>query len=360
MSDLFLVRDAVQRSAKWLGERGIPTPRLDAELLLAHVLGCKRLDLFMNPERPLDDEERDTYRALITRRANHEPVAYLIGVAGFWKIDVDIDARALIPRPETERIIEIVLQAAGDRRDHPLRIVDIGCGSGILAISLALEFPNAQVVAVDISEDALALTAQNALKHDVRDRVHPIRGDLLDTLIAKGSKADIIVSNPPYIGESERALMSEGVETWEPMLALFGGEDGFEIIDRLLPQIPRVLDTGGIFAMEFGSPQGDGMRERAARRFRSWRIERDYSGHDRVLVVDAPGERQWASPAPSSTADEDAETPALDHSDPLVEAPTDAGLDSADAFQHAGLFGGADGRERLPEIDLHGDLEENS
>lgn len=357
MSDLFLVREAVQRATAWLNDRGSATPRLDAELLLAHVLDCKRLDLFMYPERPLTPEERDAYRTLLTRRANHEPVAYLLGVAGFWKIDVDIDARALIPRPETERIMEIVLKAAGTNRDAPLRIVDIGCGSGILAICLALEFPNAQVVAIDISDEALALTAQNAVKHAVRERVHPIRSDLLETLIAKGSKADIIVSNPPYIGESERALMSEGVEAWEPMMALFGGEDGFTIIDRLLPQIPHVLDQGGLFAMEFGSPQGAGIRERAQRRFRSWRIERDYNGHDRVLVADGPGERAWATPLPAPSSVDDEETPALDHSDPLVE---EQAPEPGDAFQRAGLYGGADGRELLPEIDLHGDIDDNS
>lgn len=350
MTQLFIVRDAIQRSSQWLQTRGIASPRLDAELLLAHALGCKRLDLFMYPERPLNEEETDAYRALIRRRAEHEPVAYILGTVGFWKHDFKIDARALIPRPETEGILEEVLKAAGTQREAPLRIIDVGTGSGVLAISLALEFPNAQVVAADISEDALALTDENATMHGVRDRVHPIRSDLLQSFMQRGSKADIIVSNPPYIGESERALMSEGVERWEPLQALFGGEDGFDLIDRLLAQIPQVLAPGGLFVMEFGSPQGDGIRERAQRQFRRWAVLKDYSDHDRLLRVDGPGERTWHTPAHRSEPVEASET---DPSEGAFSEEDDRHID------HSLRYGGADGTEKLPEIDLRGDLEDS-
>lgn len=360
MSDIFSVREATTKSAEWLKSRGIPSPRLDAELLLAEVLGVERLALFMDPSRPLSEEERDAYRALIRRRGDHEPVAYILGNAGFWDIEVDVDKRALIPRPDTEKIIEEVLKAAGDRRDAPLRIVDVGCGSGILGITLAKQFPQAQVVCIDVSQDALDLSAHNATKNGVRERLHFVRADLLEPLVLKGSRADIIVSNPPYIGESERDLMSRGVEEFEPTLALFAGEDGFEIIDRLLPQIPLTLAEGGLFVMEFGSPQGEGIRARARRRFRSWRVEKDWGGHDRVLVVDGPGERVWADKSdPESTA-EGAQSPAeTSPNDPLVDAqePKEIAEDfiPADAFHQNARYGGADGTELLPEIDLHAD-----
>lgn len=356
MTELFTVREAIARSSQWLQTREIHTPRLDAELLLAHTLQCKRLDLFMAPDRPLTAEETDAYRALIQRRAKHEPVAYILGEVGFWKYDFQIDRRALIPRPETEGILDVVTQAAGDHRDAPLRIIDVGTGSGVLAVSLALEFPNAQVVAIDISEDALALTRENAALHEVSERVHPVRSDLLDRVIARGSKADIIVSNPPYIGEKERALMSRGVEAWEPYDALFSGEEGFDVIDRLLTQIPQTLDTGGLFVMEFGAPQGQGIRERAQRLFRKWRVQKDFSQHDRLLIVDGPGDRTWA-PAFEGGSDADLVHPPDPTSDVThEEQDQDAGFDETRARWDAMRYGGADGAQPLPEIDLNADV----
>lgn len=358
MTEIFTVRDAIARSASWLQTRGIETPRLDAELLLAHVLQCKRLDLFMAPERPLSQDETGPYRTLLQRRAKHEPIAYILGDIGFWKHDFYIDRRALIPRPETEGILDVVLQAAGDKRDAPLRVVDVGTGSGVLAISLALEFPNAQVVAIDISDDALALTRENAERHEVLDRVHPVRGDLLDRLIQRGSKSDIIVSNPPYIAETERKIMGAGVEQWEPYGALFSGEDGLQAIDRLLTQIPHTLDEGGIFVMEFGSPQGDAIRARAQRMFRRWRVQKDFSQHDRLLIVDAPGVRTWSDATSTASAlegeSEGASTPPQEKSaadDAHIEA-----FDETRARLDAMRYGGADGAQPLPEIDLHADV----
>lgn len=356
MTDIFTARIAIQRSAAWLKNRGMDSPRLDAELLLAEVLECKRLDLFMAPERPLDPDETDRYRALIQRRGAHEPVAYILGDVGFWKHDFYIDRRALIPRPESEGILDVILKAAGEQRDAPLRIVDVGTGSGVLAISLALEFPNAQVVAIDISEDALALAKKNAERHEVSDRVHLVRSDLLDALIQRGSKSDIIVSNPPYVGENERQIMGDGVEQWEPYEALFSGAEGFDVIDRLLAQIPHTLAEGGCFVMEFGSPQGDGIRARATRRFKRWRIQKDYSQHDRLLIVDGPGERTWYQPKEVPQASETAG----DY--PPTEGVETSALDAPHetrALHEAMRYGGADGEQPLPEIDLHADVSDD-
>lgn len=341
------------RSTTWLRDKGIETPRLDAELLMAHVLGCERLQLFLTPDRPLNEDELQPYRELLQRRSEHEPIAYMVGDVGFWDYTFKIDARALIPRPETEGIVRQVLEAAGDKRDQPLRIVDVGTGSGILAVTLALIFPQAQVVAIDTSTDALSLCKENAALHNVDDRVHCIAGDLLTPLIKKGSKSDIIVSNPPYVGEREREMMSAGVEKWEPHQALFAGVDGFEVIDRLLKQIPQTLADGGLFVMEFGSPQGDGIKTRAQRMFRDWQVVKDYNRHDRLLVVNGPGSRTWHVSTAENPNSQDPST------EPSLAAEHEHEMeDTWEPATSPMLYGGEDGTERLPEIDLHADMED--
>lgn len=299
MSDPLTIKSAIERSSSWLRERGSSSPRLDVELLLSEVLGVDRMGLYVQAQRPLSEDEQEMLRGLLQRRAQHEPIDYILGTTEFWTLTLKSDKRALVPRNETELLVETVVKAARTPPDYPLRIVDVGTGSGALALALASEFPQAQVVAVDISEEALALARENAELLGLQERVHLVQGDLLEPLIRKGSKADVIVSNPPYVGERERHLMDPGVEKWEPLGALFAGDDGMAAIDALLAQVPRVLDQGGIFVMEFGSPQGELIRERAQKKFRRWEVLKDYSGHDRALVVHGPGERSWGVAEPA-------------------------------------------------------------
>lgn len=335
MSEPLTIKTAIERSSSWLRDRGSGSPRLDVELLLAEVLGVDRMGLYVQAQRPLSDAEQEMLRGLLQRRAQHEPIDYILGTTEFWTLTLKSDKRALVPRNETELLVDTVVKAARKPRDYPLRIVDVGTGTCALALALASEFPQAQVVAVDISEEALALARENTELLGLQDRVHLVLGDLLEPLIRKGSKADVIVSNPPYVGERERHLMDPGVEKWEPVDALFAGDDGMAVIDTLLAQVPKVLDRGGIFVMEFGSPQGELIRERAQKKFRRWEIRKDYSGHDRALVVHGPGERSWGVTGAMAPERREEELGSADtspvvatqgggESDPLLSAPTTA------------------------------------
>jgi release factor glutamine methyltransferase len=243
----------------------------------------------MDLMRPLTTAEVDGYRTLVKRRAKLEPIAYIAGTKGFWKHDFAVDKRVLIPRPETERIVEEAAKALAARKEEPLRIVDVGTGSGCIACSLAAEFPQATVVAIDASADALEVAAANATTLGLRDRVKLVRGDLLAPLLARGSKVDLIVSNPPYIGTGERERMDEDVKLHEPELALFAGRDGLDLIRRLVVEAAQLLEPEGYLFVEHGDLQGPATRAIAeAAGLEQVATLKDYSHLDRVLVARKP------------------------------------------------------------------------
>lgn len=275
-------------SRAWLERKGSPTPRLDAELLLAHVLGLDRLRLYMNADRELTDDEVDRFRALLRRRGEGESVAYLLGEWEFWGMALIVDGRVLVPRPETELLVEQAL-ALVPVREAALRIVDVGTGSGAIALALARELPRATLVATDLSDDALDVARLNAARHELGERVHFLRADLLDRLVRKGSVADVVVSNPPYVAE-DSAELEAGVRRFEPALALFAAEQGLATIRRLIDEAARVLRPGGLLLVEHGHDQGDATRAlaHAVGFVEVWTV-RDYGGHDRLLVARRPG-----------------------------------------------------------------------
>ncbi len=283
------VRELVQRTATFFNDRGLPSPRLDADLLVAHVLGTTRTGLYGCFDRPVTDEERDALRELVRRRAAHEPIAYLLGERGFWTLDLRVDPRVLVPRPETERIVELTLEAVGVHREHPWRVVDVGTGSGAIALAIASELPAATVLGSDTSAGALEVAADNAERCGLRDRVRLVRDDLLGALVRKRAQVDIVVSNPPYIATTEHGIMDRDVLEHEPHEALFAGHDGLDVIRRLLPQAQKVLVPGGLLLVEFGAAQGEAVRALAAQHFERVRIAKDLAGHDRVLVARAAG-----------------------------------------------------------------------
>lgn len=287
-NERWTVASLLRATRELFAQKGVASPRLDAELLLGHVLGMERMQLYLAHDRPVDESERGALRELVKRRVRGEPVAYLLGTRGFWKGEFAVDARVLIPRPETEKLVEQVIEWVGSERDRAWRIVDVGTGSGALAVSLAMELPNATVVAIDVSTDALEVAMTNAVRNGVRDRVKLVRGDLLDPLLKAMSRVDIVVSNPPYVGDDDPGLEA-GVRQWEPALALFGGRDGLDVIRRLLPQVAQLLEPNGLFLCEIGHQQGDAVAALACAAFESRSgevtIERDYDGHDRVLRI---------------------------------------------------------------------------
>jgi len=227
--------------------------RRDAELLLLHHLGISRTQLLADPDRKLTEEEELSYGQSVLRRSNSEPIQYIIGQQEFYGLSFHVTPVVLIPRPETEHLVNVVLQELPN--DQYLHILDVGTGSGVLAITLALQLPYAEVTAVDISAEALAIARQNAETHRVTHRIHLIESDLLAAVPA--GRFDAIVSNPPYISELDRASLHPQVRDHEPALALFAGETGLAIYRRLVPQAHDALGPGGLLALEIGHGQRD-------------------------------------------------------------------------------------------------------
>jgi len=257
------VLEVIQRSADYLAGKGVESPRLQAELLLAHCLKVPRLKLYLNFERTLSEEELGEYRRLIKRRGQREPLQHVVGSTSFCGLELAVDRRVLIPRPETELLAEQgwkflnALRAAGSDRPTAL---DIGTGSGCLAIALAYECPAAQVRAVDISIEALELASQNAERNGLAERIEFVAGDGFGA-VPGALQFDLIVSNPPYIPSAEIAQLEPEVRDYDPRLALDGGSDGLDYFRRLAREGRSWLRPGGRMMVEFGAAQGEALRE---------------------------------------------------------------------------------------------------
>jgi release factor glutamine methyltransferase len=231
------------------------TARRDAELLLLHVIGLTRAELLTYPERELSEMQLNAYQEAIARRARHEPVQYITGAQEFYGRSFTVTPAVLIPRPETEHLVEAVLAI----RPKPRHILDIGTGSGILAITLALEIPNATVTATDISSAALAVARRNADTLSAADRIRFVESDLLAAACVSQDRFDCIVSNPPYVATSE--VLEPQVRDYEPASALYAGEDGLGIYRRLIPDAFTHLEPGGHLLLEIGHGQRDALSE---------------------------------------------------------------------------------------------------
>jgi release factor glutamine methyltransferase len=268
------VVDYLGLASAYLAARGFEQPRLDAELLLGHVLDLARLELYLHHDRPLDPREVDAYRELLRRRGQGEPVAYLLGTAGFRSLVLLSDARALVPRPETEGLVELALAALPDGG----ALLDLGTGSGAIALAIATERPDAEVTASDADADALALAAANAERLGVRPRL--VRSDLYDDLPA-GERYDVIAANLPYVPDDDRRVEA-GVRDHEPHGALFAGPDGLDVIRRAVEGAPDRLRDGGRLVLEFGEGQGDAVAALlGGRGFQEIAVTRDLAGIDR-------------------------------------------------------------------------------
>ena len=236
-------------STDYLGAHGSESPRLDAEVLAARGLGLRRIDLYLQFDRPLDEPELSIVRELVRRRASGEPVAYITGEREFFSRTFSVSPAVLIPRPETETLIDEVVRWWRARPASSGRVLDLGTGSGCIAVTLAAELPDARVTAGDASPPALAVAATNAVRHDVADRVAFVAGDWCAAL-QPGERFDAVVSNPPYITTDEMGTLPRDVEAHEPHLALDGGEDGLGCYRALMHELPQVLSPGGLVVLE--------------------------------------------------------------------------------------------------------------
>lgn len=270
-------------TAKFLADKGCESPRIDAEVLLAQVLGCKRIDLYgLRHGEPATDAIRQSYRELIRKRVEGCPVAYLVGRKEFFSLPFEVSPAVLIPRPDTELAVTECLALLKPVAEP--RIADLGTGSGCIAVTLAKQRADARVVAVDISPDALAVAARNAAAHGVAERIAFVQGDLF-TPLAGQAAFDIVVSNPPYITEADLAKLPVGVRDYEPRLALDGGPDGYRVFDRLVAEAQTYLKPGGWLVIEIGAPQEAAGRQRITDHggYDLAPTVHDYSGHPRVL-----------------------------------------------------------------------------
>ena len=286
---IWTILEILRWTTGYFKDQGIDSARLDAELLLAQVLGLNRIELYTKFDRPLEPDERDEYRALVKRRANREPVAYILGRRDFWEFTLAVDPRVLIPRPDTETLVRAALELLPD--DAAWRVVDVGTGSGAIALSLAFERPELLVGATDLSTDALEVARENAANHDLDDRIEFFSGDLLEAVPEDWTPLDIVVSNPPYIAESERDEMAPDVLDHEPPQALFAGPEGLDLIERLADQACLALRPGGYLLIEIGYRQGKAVSQLLAKKgFEDVQIHRDYGDRDRVVAARMPGE----------------------------------------------------------------------
>lgn len=273
------ILELIQRTTEYFQRQAVDSPRLTIELMVAHVLKRKRLELYLDFEREVPDPALGALREMVKRRAAGEPLQYVLGIANFHGLDFAVDKRVLVPRPETELLVDHVVKNGAAAKT----IADIGTGSGAIAVSLAKKLPKARVLAVDASAEALEVARANAMTHDAQ--VEFFHGDLLAPL-PDGVQCDWIVSNPPYIPSSEIAGLAREIRDHEPRAALDGGADGLEIIRRLAAEARPRLAADGRVAVELGAGQGT-----AAERIfldNGYRVEKmssDWQGHARVLVA---------------------------------------------------------------------------
>ncbi|MGI5860792.1 MAG: peptide chain release factor N(5)-glutamine methyltransferase [Myxococcales bacterium] len=278
----------IQRVLTWTSEyferRGIDSPRLTAELLLAHALGCDRVRLFVDFDRPLNKDELATFRGFVERRASGEPTYYITGRREFYGRPFQVDPRVLIPRPETEHLVDAALERLAEDARGP--VLDLCTGSGAVAVSLAAEREALEVVATDISEAALEVAALNARALGVEGRVELLRGDLYEPVA--GRTFEMIVANPPYVRSGEIDGLSREVRR-EPRGALDGGPDGLDVVRRIAAQAPGALRPGGWLLLEIGAEQGEATRAiLEAAGLVDAQVRKDLAGLDRIALARRP------------------------------------------------------------------------
>jgi release factor glutamine methyltransferase len=278
----------VQWTTGYFTEQGIDSARSEAEILLAHSLGLRRIDLYLNHDQPLDKSELARFKALIKRRLAKEPLAYITGKREFWSLELAVSPSVLIPRPETECLVAAVLPFLDEAKNPLKRVIDLGTGSGAIVIALAREHPRHSYTAMDRSLAALAIARQNARSHEVDHRIQWFCGSWADALIPHGKSFDLIVSNPPYIRSGDMDTLQPEIQNYEPVLALDGSPDGLTCLRRIIESACRLLRPGGLLVLEMGWDQADDVRAIAqgVGCYAAVRIVKDDSGLDRVAVME--------------------------------------------------------------------------
>jgi release factor glutamine methyltransferase len=277
MIETWTITKLLDWTTEYFKKYNIEWPHLEAEILLAHSLGLKRIELYTNHERVLTPAELGRFKQLIQRRSKHEPIAYITGVQPFMSIEFFVDRTVLIPRPETEKLVEAAIELLKQGT-----VVDIGTGSGAIAISLAKYLPDAKVIGTDSSPAAIEIAKKNAEHHNLADRIEFIVGDLFEPL---KDKVDMIVSNPPYIPSKEIEKLETDVKDWEPREALDGGEDGLNYIRILIEKAPEHLKPNGhlLFENDYNQSQKVKQLVENCGKYKSIKIIKDLNGKERII-----------------------------------------------------------------------------
>ncbi len=282
----------IQKLLAWitgfLAEKNIDSPRLSAELLLSHVLSLKRIELYTRFDAVVEQDKLSVLRGLVKRAGQNEPVAYLVGKTEFYSIELDITPDCLIPRPETELLVERAIEFLRTRQG-PQLVCDLCTGSGCIAVAIAKNFPDAHITATDISDAALSVAARNIEKHALADRVDLLCGDLFDPILPQLDKSpfDLIVCNPPYVSASEYEALEPNVRDYEPRIALHAGPAGLDIYKRVAEKADAFLKPDGALILEIGHAQGPALRQllESSTRFADIRIEKDFHNNDRIVTA---------------------------------------------------------------------------
>jgi release factor glutamine methyltransferase len=280
------VREALQAGERVLRRAGVESARLDAELLLGNALAAERKELYLRLDRPLDEDARRRFEDLLLRRGRREPLAYILGEKEFWSLDFVVTPDVLVPRPETELLVETGLNILARRRAGA-RVLELGTGSGAVAVSLAKERSDLAIHATDLSPAALKIARLNAKRHGVAPRIEFLAGDLFEPVGGAKAGFELVVFNPPYIAAREMDHLPPEVREWEPKLALFGGVDGLDFYRRIVREAPLHLAEDGVVALEIGAGMAQAVAAvfADAGRYKTLAVHRDLAGRDRVVTA---------------------------------------------------------------------------
>lgn len=280
--EVWTVKRVLDWSIDYLKKNGSESPRLDAEILLAHARGCQRIQLYTEYDAPLTPEERASMRDLVKRRAGHEPVAYLVGFREFFGMKFDVEPGVLIPRPDTESLVVTALEQATEFESP--RILDLCTGTACVALAIVENCRNAAVTAVELDDQAFEVARRNIEKHHLAEHVALLKGDLFEPL-SSDDRFDLICSNPPYVTDSEMDTLQPDVRLHEPELALRAGPDGLDMIRRIIPESASWLESGGSLLLEIGESQGEAVIDLFSRydEFVTAQIVTDLEGRSRVV-----------------------------------------------------------------------------
>lgn len=280
------IRELLSTSSEYLKQKGIESPRLNAELLLSKTLNVSRLRLYLDLERPITSEELSQFRSLIRRRTKREPIQYILGTAGFYNLELKVGPGVLIPRPETELLVETILKEINSQGlgPEPIRCLDVGTGSGCIAISVLKECPNTHFVATDISQEALNCARENSMTFGLENRIDLRQGSLFEPIM-EGERFHIIASNPPYVREDEWEGLQPEIRSYEPKEALLAGPDGLRVIRALILKSIDYLETGGFLILELAPSQAQEVASLMQKRgYQNVRLLRDLSGALRAAI----------------------------------------------------------------------------